>query len=338
MLQKPGVLGAAARFWQRSYASDYVGLMVLATGWILIIIFIEPFHRMFYLSNLAIQFPHAEIERVPVPWLFIYALFIPLTLTILYITVLYPNTHNAHASITTRHMLHVSLLSLTTAILTTLFLTDVLKNMIGRPRPDLIDRCNPAPGTPDTTLVDYTVCTQTDHHVLHDGWRSFPSGHSSFSFAGLGWLGYFFAGQLGVSWSRGRKRGRAGLLGVLIVGAPFLGAVLIAISRCMDYRHDVYDVSAGSAIGLGVAYLAYRRYFPALGHRRAGVPYPSPGSEDVGGNAGFRKVRRTDEEQGLQDVEAFELSSLEESESESGDIGGSGKGKYGVDRSRSRGQ
>ena len=27
---------------------------------------LEPFHRMFSLDNLAIQFPHAEIERVPV--------------------------------------------------------------------------------------------------------------------------------------------------------------------------------------------------------------------------------------------------------------------------------
>ena len=27
---------------------------------------LEPFHRMFSLDNLAIQFPHAEVERVPV--------------------------------------------------------------------------------------------------------------------------------------------------------------------------------------------------------------------------------------------------------------------------------
>ena len=26
----------------------------------------EPFHRLFSLDNLAIQFPHAEVERVPV--------------------------------------------------------------------------------------------------------------------------------------------------------------------------------------------------------------------------------------------------------------------------------
>jgi len=27
---------------------------------------IEPFHRMFYINDLHIAFPHAEIERVPV--------------------------------------------------------------------------------------------------------------------------------------------------------------------------------------------------------------------------------------------------------------------------------
>ncbi len=70
--------------------------------------------------------------------------------------------------------------------------------MVGRPRPDLLARCKPTPGTPTSTLVAIDVCTETDHHTLHDGWRSFPSGHSSFSFAGLGFLSLFFAGQMRV--------------------------------------------------------------------------------------------------------------------------------------------
>ena len=27
---------------------------------------VEPFHRMFSLDNISIQYPHAEVERVPV--------------------------------------------------------------------------------------------------------------------------------------------------------------------------------------------------------------------------------------------------------------------------------
>lgn len=30
------------------------------------LLLVEPFHRMFTLDNIAIQFPHAEVERVPV--------------------------------------------------------------------------------------------------------------------------------------------------------------------------------------------------------------------------------------------------------------------------------
>ena len=62
------------------------------------------------------------------------------------------------------------------------------QNGVGRARPDLIARCKPKEDTPADKLVTYLVCTETDHHTLHDGFRSFPSGHSSFSFAGLGYL------------------------------------------------------------------------------------------------------------------------------------------------------
>ena len=86
------------------------------------------------------------------------------------------------------HKIHVTILGLFISLILTSFLTDVVKNSVGRPRPDLIDRCKPAKGTPEHELVTFTVCTETDHHILHDGWRSFPSGHSSFAFSGLGYL------------------------------------------------------------------------------------------------------------------------------------------------------
>jgi diacylglycerol diphosphate phosphatase/phosphatidate phosphatase len=110
------------------------------------------------------------------------------------------------------------------------FITELIKNAVGRPRPDLIARCKPALGTPENKLVTFDVCTETNHHILHDGWRSFPSGHSSFAFAGLGYLALFFSGQLHVF------RPRTDLGRVLLALSPLLGAALIAISRCEDYR------------------------------------------------------------------------------------------------------
>ncbi|KAF2999234.1 hypothetical protein E8E13_002081 [Curvularia kusanoi] len=178
LLNQPGFVGAAARFWQRSYASDYVGLALLISGYIFLQIqfLAEPFHRMFYLSDLRIAYPHALIERVNVAWLFIYAGAVPLGSLVLWALVARPGAHKAH----------VTLLGWTASMILTLFLTDVVKNAVGRPRPDLLARCKPAPGTPADVLVTFEVCTETNHHTLHDGWRSFPSGHSSFSFSGLG--------------------------------------------------------------------------------------------------------------------------------------------------------
>ncbi|KAF2854251.1 acid phosphatase/Vanadium-dependent haloperoxidase [Plenodomus tracheiphilus IPT5] len=292
LLNSTGFVGAAARFWQRSYASDYVGLAVLITGYILIQFLAEPFHRMFFLNNLAIGYPHAEIERVPVSWLFIYAGAVPLGILVAWSLVVRPGTHKAH----------VTILGWFISMILTLFITDVIKNAVGRPRPDLIARCKPAPGTPAHVLVTYEVCTETDHHILHDGWRSFPSGHSSFSFSGLGYLALFIAGQCHV------YRPRADLARVLVALAPLLGAALIAISRCEDYRHDVYDVSVGSVLGMAVAHYTYRRYYPALRSKGCATPYPNPADD------AFGKVK--DDEERQRGVQEFELDDIDEEDEE----------------------
>ncbi len=50
---------------------------------------------------------------------------------------------------------------------------------------------------------------------------------------------------------------------------------MIAVSRLEDYRHDFYDVSAGSLLGILLAYFSYRRYYPSLQLRRCREPFPS---------------------------------------------------------------
>jgi diacylglycerol diphosphate phosphatase / phosphatidate phosphatase len=167
------------------------------------------------------------------------------------------------------------------------FITDMIKNSVGRPRPDLISRCKAAPGTPTHQLVEWTVCTETDHHVLHDGWRSFPSGHSNFAFAGLGYVTLFFTGQLHVF------RPRTDLSKALFSFFPLLGAAMIAIRRCEDYRHDVYDVTCGSILGFSIAYFSYRRYYPELRSSRCDKPYASKEMEDER----FAKLRNDEEAQ-----------------------------------------
>jgi len=138
---------------------------------------------MFSLDDRTLHFPHAEIERVPVPMLLVYSIALP-TLLILLST--FANPHKTREQ--KLHQLHVSLLGLAISLMLTTFITDTVKNGYGRPRPDLIARCKPKEGTPDHELVGIEVCTERDHHTLYDGFRSFPSGHSSFSWSGLGFL------------------------------------------------------------------------------------------------------------------------------------------------------
>lgn len=269
---------------------------------------------MFFINDLRISYPHAVIERVSVctlqfihwklsaslipsanqcqpVWLFIYTLIIPLGILILYNLIA--------RSPATKH--EVTYLPFAISLILTGFLTDVVKNAVGRPRPDLIDRCHPSPGTKQNVLVNIEVCTTAEGHKLQDGWRSFPSGHSSFSFAGLGFLSLFLAGQLHTFHHPigGRDLGRA-----LLCLSPIIAATLIAISRCEDYRHDVYDVCVGSVLGMSVAYWSYRRHWPRLSSPRCHEPYPRPGA-DLQSSA-WQRVR--DEEAGGAEAgEEYEL-------------------------------
>lgn len=223
---------------------------------------------------------------------FVYALFIPLGVLIA-INILLRSPFSKHEATYLPFFISVTFSSL---------LTDILKNAVGRPRPDLLARCVPSSDAPTNVPVDISVCTAPhDTHVLQDGWRSFPSGHSSFSFAGLGFTALFLAGQLGIFRLGNRDLGRA-----LVCLVPLVGATLIAVSRCEDYRHDVYDVCFGSALGMTVAYWSYRRHWPRLSSTRCDEPYPCPGSPE--GEMEWQRVR--DEEEAGADVGHYEMEPL----------------------------
>lgn len=93
----------------------------------------------------------------------------------------------------------------------------------------------------------------------------------------------FLAGQTHVF------RPRTDLARVLLALAPLIGAALIAISRLEDYRHDGYDVTTGSILGMLVAYFSYRRYYPGLKSRQCDTPYPS--RAEWASSSGYGKLR-----------------------------------------------
>ena len=133
---------------------------------------------------------------------------------------------------------------------------------------------------------------------MKDGFRSFPSGHSSCksvlevlpslvpsslifiaSWGGLFYLSLYLAGKLHILDNRGE------VWKTFLILTPTLGAALITISRIEDARHHPFDVITGSMLGALCAYVAYRQYFPSHAESwRKGRAYPirSWGTEPVG--------------------------------------------------------
>ncbi|KAA1469530.1 PAP2-domain-containing protein, partial [Dentipellis sp. KUC8613] len=251
-----------------SYAPDWIVTLVLAAAFFALDK-VNGFKREFSVSDTSLRHPFAEHERVPDPALYCIAIVAPLVLQWVIDLVTIRSWWDAHSS-----ALGVILgLSITGAI------TQFTKITVGRPRPDVISRCNPAPGTVDPPfgLSSVAICNQSDISKLRDGFRSFPSGHSSLSFAGLGFLSFYLAGKMHLF----DKRGHAPKAWIALT--PLSGAALVAISRTMDYRHHWHDVLVGSILGLVTAYFAYRQYYPPLQSEFSHRPYAprSRSTDDV---------------------------------------------------------
>ena len=197
-------------------------------------------------------------------------------------------------------------LGLGVALAGSFVITEGLKDLCGRPRPDLLARCQPhlsqlaqyavgglgqqLGGAP--VLVDSRICQQPDSGILSDGFASFPSGHSSFSWAGMTYLTLFLCAKfaitipflapaadessenaafdedpttararLGFERAPARERHAAPSIFLVILAFIPLGvAFFIAGSRWSDYKHHGSDIIAGSLLGFVLAWFGFRLY------------------------------------------------------------------------------
>nr|XP_026494147.1 phospholipid phosphatase 5 [Vanessa tameamea] len=154
------------------------------------------------------------------------------------------------------------LLSWSLALGITGVLTDTVKLIVGRPRPDFFYRC-----FPDGIETPELQCTGDISDIM-EGRKSFPSGHSSLSFCSLGIASAWICGRLGTI---SRKRGSGARVLTTII--PLVMAGCIALSRTCDYHHHWQDVLVGSTLGFTVSVLCYRQYYNPLTSDLAGVPY-----------------------------------------------------------------
>lgn len=159
---------------------------------------IEPYHQHFSLNNWSLQYPYAVHERIPI----VYALCIsgafPLVLIIIYTLFIdglfsHHKTQNPSGKRKLRGPwrwkdrlweMNCGILGLLLSQALAFLITQALKNACGKPRPDIIDRCQPRAGSADAQvygLSNSTICTG-DPALIKDGFRSWPSGRHTCSY------------------------------------------------------------------------------------------------------------------------------------------------------------
>ncbi|XP_074278790.1 lipid phosphate phosphatase 2-like isoform X2 [Silene latifolia] len=163
------------------------------------------------------------------------------------------------------HDLHHAVLGLLYAVLITGVITDAIKDGVGRPRPNFFYRCFPE-GMDFYDNLGNVVCNG-DPNDIKEGHKSFPSGHTSWSFAGLGFLSLYLAAKIQVF----DRRGHVGKLCVVFL--PLLAAALVGVSRVDDYWHHWTDVFTGGLIGLTISFFCYLQFFPAPHRTKGWGPY-----------------------------------------------------------------
>lgn len=230
------------------------------TGGVLLIVFFfvvepaRPFQRQFKLSDPSLQHPFATSERITDNQLYLLSCMLPLII----ITIISSTRRHKSVSLEHFHSLQVSLLGLFISVSLNSVLTDLLKNWIGRPRPDFLARCGAPIGTSTNDFLGVDVCTAPlGQMYLLDGGKSTPSGHASLSFAGLFYLYLWSLGHF-------KLRKESYVWQQVLAFLPNILATYIGLSRTQDYRHHFFDIILGSVIGISVATMIYFHYFPSL--------------------------------------------------------------------------
>jgi membrane-associated phospholipid phosphatase len=132
----------------------------------------------------------------------------------------------------------------------TVVFTNILKLLVGRPRPHFAAVCQAYVTGSTTTCIG-------DAREVAEARKSFPSGHSSLAFSAAIYLCAYLAPVVRIG---APSHGEAKAWRILVLLAPPLMAALVAVSRTIDYHHHFADILAGSLIGTGIASLvAYNR-------------------------------------------------------------------------------
>ncbi|KDP35019.1 hypothetical protein JCGZ_09307 [Jatropha curcas] len=237
----------------KNHMHDWLILLLLVVIEIVLFI-IHPFYRFVgkdMMEDLKYPFKDNTVPGWSVP---LYAVLLPIVIFIF----VYVRRRDVYD-------LHHSILGLLFSVLITAIITEAIKVAVGRPRPDFFWRCFPD-GKEFYDQWGDVICHGKKSDI-REGHKSFPSGHTSGSFAGLGFLSLYLSGKIQVF----NRRGHVAKLCVIIL--PLLAAALVGISRVDDYWHHWTDVFAGAILGLVVSAFCYMQFFPAPYDNEGWGPY-----------------------------------------------------------------
>jgi membrane-associated phospholipid phosphatase len=168
--------------------------------------YIFPYNRPFSPVDLNISYPFEHHETIPTWLLIVVSLIAPAGIIFVVCMVFVPGptaSRGTSKALIWRRKLwewNIGWMGLALSLATAFMITQGMKLIFGKPRPDLLSRCQPDLNriantlvnpvvsnvvNPNWVLVTSDICTNPDRSrggELMDGFKSFPSGHSSCMF------------------------------------------------------------------------------------------------------------------------------------------------------------
>jgi len=255
--------------WQRYNGSDWLFVLVV-WGAVGLVDMTTSNHHRFILSatDPAISYPYVD-SQVPVWLLAFLALGVPVIFAITIYIMFRRRTKDSSDRDALTQELHLFLLGMFMSLALTMLFTDIIKKMVGRPRPNFVAYCQFENGS----------CAATKN-AIGDAYSSFPSGHSSFAFSALGYVSlYLFMVLPRMFAQRQRVVEPYPFWLLFICFAPLALASWIAMTRIVDYWHNTDDVVCGSILGFAFTVMISKWKFHTSMWKAVPTPARRPSSE-----------------------------------------------------------
>ncbi|KAE8452760.1 hypothetical protein EG329_013032 [Mollisiaceae sp. DMI_Dod_QoI] len=198
-----------------SYAVDWA-IIAAAIITALLLSDVNPDFHTFCILDMNLSYPFRS-PKLSFPIFILLSILIPIT-TIISVTIFTPfqppspDPRPSHARIRKIRYLNAALLGLGVSLGTATVISTGVKNLTGKPRPNMLSTCDPdvesiakhtvggfgAEFNRLWVMVDLEICKQSDKGALRDAFRSFPSGYATIAFAGLWYLSLFLCHRFDV--------------------------------------------------------------------------------------------------------------------------------------------